>query len=58
MITLIGIFSIIRGKRGLSLSKVVGYDRLNQQHHALLRKYGVVQIVQFPEKTDHAKVSV
>ena len=34
----IGIFSIFRGERGLSLSKAVGFDRLNQRYHDLLRR--------------------
>ncbi len=35
------IFSILRGKRGLSLSKAVGFDRLNQRYRNLLRRYMV-----------------
>jgi hypothetical protein len=27
------------GERGLSLSKAVGFDRLNQRHRTLLRRY-------------------
>ncbi len=30
----------ILGQRGLSLSKVIGFDRLNQLRRAFLRRYG------------------
>jgi hypothetical protein len=39
LICSIRIFSIFRGGRGLSLSKAVGFDRLNQRHPYFLRRY-------------------
>jgi two-component system, OmpR family, alkaline phosphatase synthesis response regulator PhoP len=35
----LGNISIFWGKRGLSLSKAVGFDRLNQLHREILRRY-------------------
>ncbi len=41
------IFSIFRGERGLSLSKAVGFDRLNQLCRDLLRRYIQDDVSQF-----------
>ncbi len=48
------IFSIFRGTCGLSLSKVIGFDKLNQHYRTLLRRYHATT----EKDDDYVKISV